>query len=189
MLAARITVVIIAILGVIIARNPDSSVFGIVSFAWAGFGAGFGPLVIRSLFWKCTTLPGAIAGMVAGGAMVFIWKYLVKPLDGVFGVYELLPAFLVGLLVIVIVSLCTKAPARDVMDEFERARSNEILLAPHQPIPPISHPPVPRCATRRSGDFPAFSIDDPPHFSYTSTKLAHRPRRRQCHFKTAAFRF
>lgn len=59
--------------------------------------------------------------------MVFIWKYLVKPLDGVFGVYELLPAFLVGLLVIVIVSLCTKAPARDVMDEFERARSNEIL--------------------------------------------------------------
>ena len=92
-----------------------------------GFGAGFGPLVICSLFWKRTTLPGAIAGMVAGGAMVFIWKYLVKPLDGVFGVYELLPAFLVGLLVIVIVSLCTKAPARDVMDEFERARSNEIL--------------------------------------------------------------
>ena len=80
MLAARITVVIIAILGVIIARNPDSSVFGIVSFAWAGFGAGFGPLVICSLFWKRTTLPGAIAGMVAGGAMVFVWKYLVKPL-------------------------------------------------------------------------------------------------------------
>ena len=127
MLAARITVVIIAILGVIIARNPDSSVFGIVSFAWAGFGAGFGPLVICSLFWKRTTLPGAIAGMVAGGAMVFIWKYLVKPLGGVFGVYELLPAFLVGLLVIVIVSLCTKAPAQDVMDEFERARSNEVL--------------------------------------------------------------
>lgn len=65
--------------------------------------------------------------MVAGGAMVFIWKYLVKPLGGVFGVYELLPAFLVGLLVIVIVSLCTKAPAQDVMDEFERARSNEVL--------------------------------------------------------------
>ena len=127
MLAARITVVIIAILGVIIARNPDSSVFGIVSFAWAGFGAGFGPLVICSLFWKRTTLPGAIAGMVAGGAMVFIWKYLVKPLGGVFGVYQLLPAFLVGLLVIVIVSLCTKAPAQDVMDEFERARSNEVL--------------------------------------------------------------
>ena len=127
MLAARITVVIIAILGVIIARTPDSSVFGIVSFAWAGFGAGFGPLVICSLFWKRTTLPGAIAGMVAGGAMVFIWKYLVKPLGGVFGVYELLPAFLVGLLVIVIVSLCTKAPAQDVMDEFERARSNEVL--------------------------------------------------------------
>lgn len=127
MLAARITVIIIAILGIVIARDPDSSIFGIVSFAWAGFGAGFGPVVICSLFWKRTTLPGAIAGMVAGGAAVFIWKYLIKPIGGVFGLYELLPAFLVGILTIVIVSLCTKAPEQEIVDEFEKVRSGEAL--------------------------------------------------------------
>lgn len=123
MLAARLTVIGIAILGIIIACNPDSSVFGIVSFAWAGFGAAFGPLVICSLFWKRTTLPGAIAGMVSGGAMVFIWKYLIKPIGGVFGIYELLPAFLVGLAVMVIVSLCTKAPSKEITDEFDRVKA------------------------------------------------------------------
>ncbi len=123
MLAARITVIAIAVLGVIIARNPDSSVFGIVSFAWAGFGASFGPLVICALFWKRTTFPGAVSGMVAGGVMVFVWKYLVKPLGGVFGVYELLPAFVVGIAAIVIVSLCTKAPSKEIEDEFELVRS------------------------------------------------------------------
>lgn len=127
MLAARITVVAIAVLGVFIARNPDSSVFGIVSFAWAGFGAGFGPLVICALFWKRTTLYGAIAGMVSGGAMVFIWKYLIKPMGGVFGIYELLPAFLVGIAVMVIVSLCTKAPSREICDEFELVKSGRKL--------------------------------------------------------------
>lgn len=120
MFAARLTVVVIAVLGVIIARNPDSSVFGIVSFAWAGFGASFGPIVICSLFWKRTTLPGAIAGMIAGGAFVFIWKYEIKPLGGVFGLYELLPVFLVGIIVIFIVSLATKAPSKEITDEFER---------------------------------------------------------------------
>ena len=120
MVAARLTVIVIAVLGVIIARNPDSSVFGIVSFAWAGFGASFGPIVICSLFWKRTTLPGAIAGMIAGGAFVFIWKYEIKPLGGVFGLYELLPAFLVGIIVIFIVSLATKAPSKEITDEFER---------------------------------------------------------------------
>ncbi len=123
MLAARITVVAIAVLGVIIARNPDSSVFGIVSFAWAGFGASFGPLVICSLFWKRTTFPGAVSGMIAGGVMVFVWKYLIKPLGGVFGVYELLPAFIVGIAAIVIISLCTKAPSKEIEDEFELVRS------------------------------------------------------------------
>ena len=123
MLAARITVVAIAVLGVIIARNPDNSVFGIVSFAWAGFGASFGPLVICALFWKRTTFPGAVSGMIAGGVMVFVWKYLIKPLGGVFGVYELLPAFIVGIAAIVIVSLCTKAPSKEIEDEFELVRS------------------------------------------------------------------
>lgn len=127
MLAARLTVIVIAVLGIIIAKDPDSSIFGIVSFAWAGFGAGFGPIVICSLFWKRTTLSGAIAGMAAGGVMVFVWKYFVKPLGGVFGIYELLPAFLTGITVIVIVSLFTKAPCKEIVDEFEMVRANKDL--------------------------------------------------------------
>ena len=121
MLAARLTVIVIAILGVVIARDPNSSVFGIVSFAWAGFGASFGPLVICALFWKRTTLPGAIAGMIAGGVFVFVWKYLAAPLGGVFAIYELLPAFIVGIAVIIVVSLLTKAPEQEILNEIGRA--------------------------------------------------------------------
>lgn len=120
MLIARLTVVAIAILGVFLARDPNSSVFGIVSFAWAGFGASFGPIVLCALFWKRTTFQGALSGMVAGGAMVFIWKYLIAPVGGVFTIYELLPAFLVGLLVLVVVSLLTPAPSEEIMKEFDR---------------------------------------------------------------------
>ena len=127
MIFARLTVIIIALLGVIIASNPNSSIFGIVSFAWAGFGAAFGPLVICALFWKRTTLAGAISGLCAGGAMVFIWKFAISRLGGVFGVYELLPAFLVALIVIIVVSLLTKAPSKEIVDEFELARSNKEL--------------------------------------------------------------
>ena len=127
MLAARLTVLFIAIVGVLIARDPNSSIFGIVSFAWAGFGAGFGPLVICALFWKRTTFQGAVAGMLAGGVFVFLWKYLLKPMGGVWGIYELLPAFLVGLLAIVLVSLLTKAPGEDVAKEFDLAASHEAL--------------------------------------------------------------
>lgn len=127
MLTARLTVVVIAILGVIIARDPNSSIFGIVSFAWAGFGASFGPLVICALFWKRTTFPGAVAGMVAGGVSVFVWKYLIAPMGGVFGIYELLPAFLVGIVVIVVVSLLTKEPGKEIQEEFEAAKGNGVI--------------------------------------------------------------
>ena len=127
MLTARLTVVVIAILGVIIARDPNSSIFGIVSFAWAGFGASFGPLVICALFWKRTTFPGAVAGMVAGGVSVFVWKYLIAPMGGVFGIYELLPAFLVGVVVIVVVSLLTKEPGKEIQEEFEAAKGNGVI--------------------------------------------------------------
>ena len=124
MLFARLTVIVIAACGVIIARNPDSSIFDIVSFAWAGFGASFGPIILCSLFWKRATLPGAIAGMISGGAMVFIWKYLLKPLGGIFGLYELLPAFLFAAIVLIIVSLLTKAPSKEITDEFESGKNN-----------------------------------------------------------------
>ena len=127
MLAARGTVILIAILGILIARDPNSSIFGIVSSAWAGFGASFGPLMICALFWKRSTLPGAVSGMVVGGAFIFIWKYLIKPLGGIWGIYELLPAFLLALLTNIIVSLLTKEPDAEIIAEFEKAKSSEAL--------------------------------------------------------------
>lgn len=119
MLSARLTVIIIAVIGVIIARDPNSSVFGIVSFAWAGFGASFGPVMLFSLFWRRTNRFGALAGMISGGAMVFIWKYLVRPIGGAWNVYELLPAFLVACVFIIVVSLLTEAPDEEILKEFD----------------------------------------------------------------------
>lgn len=119
MLIARITVVVISVIGVIIAWDRNSSVFGIVSFAWAGFGAAFGPVVLLALFWKRSNKMGALCGMISGGAMVFIWKFLVRPLGGAFNIYELLPAFVVAIVINVIVSLCTEKPSQDMIDEFD----------------------------------------------------------------------
>ena len=117
---ARATILGIAVIGVFLARDPNSSVFGIVSFAWAGMGAAFAGVMICALFWKRTTLQGALAGMIAGGVMVFVWKYAIRPMGGILDIYELLPAFLISLAMIIIVSLATKAPSQDIIDEFER---------------------------------------------------------------------
>ena len=119
---ARVTIAVIAILGVILARDPNSSVFGIVSFAWAGFGGAFGAVMLCSLFWKRSNKWGALAGMLSGGATVFIWKYLVRPLGGAWNIYELLPAFFVSLLFIIVVSLLTAAPDDAQIKEFEAAK-------------------------------------------------------------------
>ena len=119
MVMARIVLIVIAGIGVFIARDPNSSVFGIVSFAWAGFGAAFGPIMLLALFWKRANRYGAIVGMLGGGIMIFVWKFLVKPLGGVFGIYELLPGFIVGLLLCVVVSLLTPAPEKEIVEEFE----------------------------------------------------------------------
>ena len=112
MFADRITLLIIALVAVFLARDPNSSVFNIVSFCMAGFGAVFGPVVLFALFWKRSNWQGALAGMISGGAMVFIWKYLVRPLGGAWDIYELLPAFLVSCAAIVLVSLLTKRPVQ-----------------------------------------------------------------------------
>ncbi len=120
---ARVTVVIISIIGVFLARDPSSSVFGIVSFAWAGFGAAFGPVMLLALFWKRSNKYGALVGMAAGGIMVFAWKYAVRPLGGAWNIYELLPAFLVALAANVIVSLLTEKPDDSIVAEFEAAQS------------------------------------------------------------------
>ena len=116
---ARFTILAIALIALFLARDPNSSVFGIVSFAWAGMGAAFAGVMICALFWKRTTLQGALAGMISGGAMVFIWKYMVRPMGGILDIYELLPAFLVSLAMIIIVSLATKAPDKKIIEEFE----------------------------------------------------------------------
>lgn len=120
MLIARATVVLIAVLGVVFAWNPDSSVFRIVSFAWAGFGATFGPLMLFSLFWKRTNKWGAMAGMISGGVTVIAWHYAS---GGIFSLYELLPAFIVSSVFIVVVSLLTKKPEQEIIDEFEEVKA------------------------------------------------------------------
>ena len=120
MWCSRVTLVVITLIAMVIAWNSNSTVFGITSFAWAGFGAAFGPLVLFSLFWKRTNWYGAVAGMVSGGAMVFIWKLLISPLGGVFGIYELLPAFIVSCIMIVVVSLCTQRPSAEIEADFEK---------------------------------------------------------------------
>ena len=120
--AARLTIICVSVVGVVLARDPDSSVFGIVSFAWARFGGSFDAVVLCALFWKRCNWQGALAGMLCGGLMVFVWKYIVSPLGGVFGIYELLPAFLVSLAVCVVVSLVTPAPTEDILAEFEAAK-------------------------------------------------------------------
>lgn len=123
MITARLVLVVIAVTSVIIAWDKNSSVFQIVSFAWAGFGATFGPIVLAALFWKRSNKYGAIAGLISGGITVFVWKYLVRPLGGGWDIYELLPAFIVACLFIVVVSLVTKAPEKEITDEFEAVKA------------------------------------------------------------------
>ena len=122
MIFARLSILVIAVVAVIWARKEDS-VFTIVSFAWAGFGAAFGPVVLCALFWKRANKYGAIAGMIVGGAMVFIWKYLIANLGGIFAIYELLPAFICGLLTIIVVSLVTSKPSKEIEDTFEEVKA------------------------------------------------------------------
>ena len=119
MMVARAVLLVIAVLGIILAWDSNSSVFRVVSFAWAGFGATFGPVVLTALFWKRSNKYGALAGMLTGGIMVFVWKFAVSKLGGVFAIYELLPAFVCALIAIVVVSLLTKAPEQEIVDEFE----------------------------------------------------------------------
>ncbi len=120
---SRITLLAITVVAIFIALDEDSVIFTIVSFAWAGFGATFGPLMLFSLFWKRINRAGAIAGMVSGGSMVFIWNLLIRPLGGIWDIYELLPAFIISSLCIVIVSLLTKAPSAEVQKEFDEVRT------------------------------------------------------------------
>ena len=119
MIVARITLVVVLLFGIVIAMDENSSIFKVVSYAWAGFGASFGPLMLLSLYWRRINLPGAVSGMIVGAATVLIWNSFIKPLGGIFAIYELLPAFILSLIAIVVVSLLTKAPSKEITDEFD----------------------------------------------------------------------
>lgn len=123
---ARATVIVISIIAIFLASNPKSNVFQIVSFAWAGFGATFGPVMLFALFWKRSNKYGAIAGMLSGGIMIFLWKYVVRPLGGALDIYELLPAFMVACIFIVVVSLLTPAPEKEIVEEFESVKTAQV---------------------------------------------------------------
>lgn len=115
---SRITVIAVSVIGIILAINPDSSVFGLVSVAWGGFGAAFGPLILFSLFWKRMTLPGAIAGMVVGGVTDIIWSLNE---GGIWDIYEIIPGFIASTIAIIVFSMLTH-PTEDMLEEFDRVK-------------------------------------------------------------------
>ncbi len=119
MIVGRITLIAVFLLGIIIASDENSVIFRVVSFAWAGLGASLGPLTLCSLYFRRLNVYGAVAGILSGASMVFIWHYLIKPMGGICGVYELLPAFIFGLVVMIAVSLLTKEPEESVYTEFD----------------------------------------------------------------------
>ena len=123
LLVSRITVLVVAVIAYIIALDPNNSIMGLVSNAWAGFGAAFGPLVLLSLYWKRINLPGAITGMVSGALTVIIWDYIPlvggQTLGAATGLYSLAIGFVISFVLIVVVSLLTKAPDQEIVEEFE----------------------------------------------------------------------
>ena len=130
LLVGKIAVVVVAVIAFLIALDPNSSIMGLVSDAWAGFGAAFGPVVLLALFWKRSNLAGAISGMTVGALTVIVWDYL--PLMGgdtigtATGLYSLVPGFFLALIINVIVSLVTKAPSKEITDEFDSIKTLEI---------------------------------------------------------------
>ncbi len=129
LILARIAVIVISVVAIFLALNEKSSVFRIVSFAWAGFGATFGPVVLFALFSKRTNKWGALAGMLSGGVTVFVWKFVIREWlckGTVLDIYELLPAFIVACIAIVVVSRLTKAPEKEIIEDFEAVKSGNI---------------------------------------------------------------
>lgn len=112
---SRVSIIAITIIAIFLALDPNSSVFYIVSYAWAGFGATFGPAILASIFWKGTSRQGVIAGMLAGGVTVIVWKQLQ---GGIFSLYELLPGFLVATFFLVVCSLVWK-PNQETKDGYD----------------------------------------------------------------------
>lgn len=120
MIVSRLTVLVVSIIAVLIALNPNNTVLGLVENAWAGFGATFGPIMIFSLFWKRTTKKGAIAGLVTGGVTAIVWRNLGNIYGGIFSLYEIVPGFILSAIAIYIVSKLDKEPSKEIQDEFDK---------------------------------------------------------------------
>jgi sodium/proline symporter len=116
-LVGRLAVVAIAVIAMSLAFDPESSVLGLVSYAWAGFGAAFGPVLVLSLYWQRMNWAGALAGVFTGGTVVVVWKQLE---GGLFDLYEIVPGVLSGTLAIIAVSLATAPPTAEVDEGFAR---------------------------------------------------------------------
>lgn len=113
---SRISVLVISLIALLIASDPNSSVFDLVAYAWAGFGAAFGPAILMSLYWKRMNWQGTLAGILSGGITVIVWRNFIKPY---FNLYEILPAFVISVILIVLVSLLTSQPEKEIQEEFE----------------------------------------------------------------------
>ncbi len=118
--AGRIVVLVISVIAVLIAANPNSgTIMGLVENAWGVFGAAFGPVIMLSLFWRRFNFAGAISGIIAGAAVDILWLVFLKDL----GIYEIIPGFIVGLVVAIVASLLTKAPSKEVTDVYDAVAS------------------------------------------------------------------
>lgn len=115
---SRATVIVLAIVAGLMAVNPSDSILGLVGFAWAGFGSAFGPIILAMLYWKRLNAPGAIAGMITGAVVAIGWG--MSPLSDT--LYEIVPGFIAAAVVMVVVTLATKEPQQEILDEFETAR-------------------------------------------------------------------
>ena len=122
--AGRLVVLLIAVIALFIAANPNSgTIMDLVENAWGVFGAAFGPVILLSLFWRRLTFAGATVGIVAGAATDILWLAFL----GDFGLYEIIPGFVVGLIAAVLVSLITPEPSKEVLRVFDKVASSEKL--------------------------------------------------------------
>lgn len=123
LIVSKVAVIVVSIIAYALALNPENTVMGLVSYAWAGFGAAFGPAMLLSLFWKRMTMKGALAGMITGGLMVVLWNQFFAASTGL---YELVPAFFIAMAVIVIVSVLDEEPSADIIETFENVGKTDL---------------------------------------------------------------
>jgi sodium/proline symporter len=134
LLIGRIAVIVIAVIAFVIALDPNSSIMDLVSDAWGGFGAAFGPVVLLALFWKRSNAAGALAGMISGTLTVLVWSYIpminvegeLVTLGDSTGLYSLALGFPIALVMMVLVSLITKKPDQEIIDEFESVKTLDV---------------------------------------------------------------